>query len=104
MLIQVNYSNVEKTDAIDAYIHERVTKEVAHMVDRVTRVEVHLHDDNGAHKKTPGDKRVRMEARPAGRPPLTVEDHGDNFRQVIGDCAGKLGRALRHTFDKLKEH
>jgi ribosome-associated translation inhibitor RaiA len=104
MLIQVNYANIDKTDAIDDFVHERVNGELVHMADRITRVEVHLHDDSSSHKTTPGDKRVRMEARPAGHQPLTVEGHGDDFQHVISDCAGKLGRALRTIFDRMRDH
>ena len=102
MLIQVNYAEVEKTDAIDEYVHERVKKELAHMMDRITRVEVHLRDDNGLQKSASNDKRCTMEARPAGRQPLAVEHAGDNLQQVIAETAGKLSRALKTTFDKAK--
>lgn len=102
MLIQVNYGSVTKTDAIDQYVNERVQKEVAHFEDRLTRVEVHLHDDNSATKSAANDKRVTMEARPAGQKPLAVEHAGDNLQAVISETAGKLGRALKRNFERAK--
>ena len=102
MLIQVNFGDVSRTDTIDDYVHERVNKELAHFTDRVTRVEVHLHDDNGPSKSSTNDKRCTMEARPAGRQPLAVEHAGENLQKVIQETAGKLGRALTRVFDKAK--
>lgn len=98
--IQVNYAEVIKTDAIEQFVHDRVNKELAHMSSRITRVEIHLHDDNSAQKSAANDKRCTMEARPAGRQPLAVEQSGDNLQEVISDAAGKLSRALKHAFDK----
>ncbi len=102
MIIQIYHGEVKKSDSIDEHINERLGKELAHIADRITRVEVHLHDDNGSEKSGPQDKRVIMEARPAGRQPLAVEHKGDNMIQVISDGAGKLARALKHAFDKAK--
>ena len=102
MLIQVNFADFPKSDAIDEYVNDRVTKELAHFSDRITRVEVHLHDENGASKQGAGDKRCTMEARPAGLQPMAVEHSGENMKQVISEAAGKLARALKRTFDKAK--
>ena len=55
MLIQVNYGDISKTDAIQNYVEEKVTHELEHVAGQITRVEVHLHDDkrgrNGDHDK-----------------------------------------------------
>ena len=100
MDIQVNYAEVTKTDAIEQFVHDRVNKELAHMSSRITRVEVHLHDDNSSQKSAANDKRCTMEARPSGRQPMAVEQTGDSLQDVIADAAGKLSRALKHAFDK----
>jgi ribosome-associated translation inhibitor RaiA len=102
MIIQIYHGEVKKSDSIDDHINERINKELAHIEDRITRVEVHLHDDNGADKPGRDDKRVTIEARPAGRQPLAVEHKGENMKQVISDASGKLARALKHAFDKAK--
>jgi ribosomal subunit interface protein len=101
MLIQVNYSSVVRTDAIDDFVNQRVEKELAHYTDRLTRVEVHLHDDNGAAKHAANDKRVTMEARPRGLKPLAVEHAGDNLQVAISEAASKLQRALRRSFERM---
>jgi ribosomal subunit interface protein len=101
MLIQVNYASVIRTDAIDEYVNERIGKELAHFSERLTRVEVHLHDDNGASKNAANDKRVTIEARPRGQKPLAVEHAGDNLQAAIAEAASKLQRALRRSFERL---
>lgn len=104
MLIQVNYAEIVKTDIIDDYVHERVNKELAHVADKITRVEVHLHDDDSPQKSHKDDKRCKMEARPAGRQPLAVEQTGENLQKVIADCASKLARALKRSFERADYH
>lgn len=102
MLIQVNYGDIQKTDVIDDYVNERVSKELIHFADRVTRVEVHLHDENGRSKHGANDKRCTMEARPAGRQPVAVEERGENLQKVIAEAAEKLARVLKKGFDKAR--
>lgn len=102
MDIQVNHGDIKQSDFIDDYVRERVMKELAHMADRITRIEVHLGETSHAHKSGGHDKRCMIEARPAGRQPMAVEQKGDDMKQVIADAAGKLGRALQHAFDKAK--
>jgi len=100
MLIQVNYSSVPHTEQIDAFVKERINKELAHLGDRLTRIEVHLHDDNGTSKHAANDKRVTIEARPRGQRPLAVESCGDNLQGAISEAAARLQRALRRSFDR----
>jgi len=75
---------------------ERVEKQLGHLMDRLTRVEVHLRDDNSAAKSSNDDKRCVMEARIAGRRPLAVEHSGGDMYKVIDETAGKLSRAVKN--------
>ena len=54
-----------------------VTNDLGHMSDWLTRVEVHLKDQNG-DKKGPANIRCTMEARPRGLAPLSA--HADASR------------------------
>ena len=102
MLIQINYSDVDKTDAIERFVEYKISTQLERFADQITRVEVHLHDDNGG-KSGSHDKRCVMEARPAGMAPLAVEYADDDLDKAIGETAGKLGRALKKVFDKRRE-
>ncbi|MGB0767912.1 MAG: HPF/RaiA family ribosome-associated protein [Phycisphaeraceae bacterium] len=103
MLIQVNYGDVERSDAIDEFVREKVTKELGYLADKLTRVEVHVRDDNSAGKSSHNDKRCMMEARPANRQPLVVEHTGDDLYTVIAETAGKLSRAVKKNVERAEQ-
>ena len=67
----------------------------------LTRVEVHLSDENGG-KSGPKDKRCKMEARPKGHQPLLVSHDADSLTQAVEGAAQKLEHALEHLFGKLR--
>ncbi len=95
MQIEMNFAGVETSAPLELHIEEMVGHAVAHLEPRITRVEVHLHDDN-ADKSGAVDKRCVMEARPAGRKPIAVQDSGDDVYGVIKGAADKLRRALEN--------
>ena len=67
----------------------------------LTRVEVHLSDENGG-KSGPKDKRCKMEARPKGHQPILVSHDADSLTQAVEGAAQKLEHALEHLFGKLR--
>ncbi len=99
MQIQMNFGDINSSEGIKERVEAAVQNHLQHVADRVTRVEVHLRDDN-AHKTGGRDKRVVMEARPAGFDPVVVEHDGHDLYQVIDEAAGKLGRVVKKLFDK----
>jgi ribosome-associated translation inhibitor RaiA len=68
--------------------------------DRLTRVEVHLNDENGP-KHGDHDKRCMMEARIGGIKPIAVTHKAPSLVEAIEGCADKLERALEHQLGKL---
>jgi hypothetical protein len=68
--------------------------------DRLTRVEVHLNDENGP-KHGQQDKRCMMEARIGGIKPIAVTHKAPTLLEAIEGCADKLERALGHQLGKL---
>lgn len=101
MLIEINYRDGKSSDALDSRIRETLETTLAHLTDRLTRVEVHLGDEN-AHKGGENDKRCLLEARPKGLDPVVVEVHGEDFYETVHEAAGKLKRTLSRTFEKLE--
>ena len=67
----------------------------------LTRVEVHLSDENGG-KSGPKDKRCKMEARPKGHQPILVSHDADSLTQAVEGAAQKLEHALEHLFGKQR--
>ena len=102
MQTQINFGDVDASDALTQRVHAAVDKALAHVSQGITRVEVHLRDDN-AGKGGSDDKRVVMEARPEGHQPITVDHKGEDLYKVIDETAGKLGRALKSHLDRISE-
>ena len=102
MKIQVNFGDVPSSDALTQHVNERVEAALQHMAEQITRVEVHLRDDN-SDKAGPDDKRCTMEARIAGLQPLAVEHADRDLYQVVNEAAGKLRRAVQRTLDRREK-
>ena len=104
MQIQINTDrNVEAGENLAEFVRGEVTDGTRHFASRITRVEVHLRDENGA-KSGSDDKRCTMEARLEGRNPTAVTHHAETVEQAISGAASKLRRALEHDLERLKEH
>jgi len=104
MDIQINTDrNTDGRERVAEYVRGIVEEAVGHFSNEVTRVEVHLGDENGA-RPGPDDKRCMMEARIAKRQPVAVTHHGASMNEAIDGAAGKLKRSLEHQLYKRREH
>ncbi|HEU0033890.1 MAG TPA: HPF/RaiA family ribosome-associated protein [Kofleriaceae bacterium] len=87
-------------------LEQRVTAMVEASLDRyrdqITRVEVHLADENGP-KSGNDDFRCTLEVHVGGRPPLAVTQKGTSAEVVIGDAADKMLRMLDDDLGKLRD-
>jgi ribosome-associated translation inhibitor RaiA len=91
-------SSVSVADRVTAILWPSLDR----FADRITRVEVHLSDVNGA-KRGARDKRCVVEARAAGIAPLAVTDQAPTLREAIEGASDKLERALERTFGRLED-
>ena len=99
--------NIEGHDALATHVSDVVEGALGSLGDSVTRVEVHLSDENGAKKdlkKGQGDKRCLMEARLQNHSPLAVTAHADTVHQAVAAAADKLARSLEKTLGRLYDH
>lgn len=80
------------TDELTRQVEAAVGELLAKFSDRLTRVEVHLGDEN-AGKFGADDKRCVLEARPAGQKPVAVTNHAPTLDEA---CRGAL-----HQFKRL---
>lgn len=96
-------SSVEGHDALAADVEAAMRHALVRFADRITRVEVHLGDEN-SHKHGANDKRCLIEARIAGRQPTAVTHHAEDFPKAVSGAADKLKRALDTVFGKLATH
>ncbi|MDQ6620805.1 MAG: HPF/RaiA family ribosome-associated protein [Pseudomonadota bacterium] len=101
MLVQFNPGNdTQAREPLAQWAEEVVNHALRRFAEHITRVEVHVSDDNGG-KAGADDKRCTMEARITGHPPLAVTNHASAMRAAITGAADKLQRSIDHTLGRL---
>lgn len=104
MFVQINTDNQIISDAeANERLERKVRTKLRRFAQRLTHVEVHVEDVNG-HKGGEADKRVSLEARPAGHDPVAVHAEAPRVETAINLAADKATRALDHALDKRKSH
>ena len=104
MTILINSdNNITGTQELSKFVETTVAEALKRFDEQITRVEVHLTDENG-HKSGNNDKRCMLEARLEGMQPVAVTAHGDTILSALKDALGKLKTSLDTTLGKLKKH
>ena len=104
MQIQINTDhNIEGHDALTSHVSGVVQDALDQLSDHITRVEVHLSDQN-SDKHGADDKRCMMEARLEGRHPTAVTFDAASVRDAIDGAADKLKSSLEGTVQRLKRN
>lgn len=104
MKIQVNTDNhTTGSKELTQHVEGVVQGAMSRFGDRVTRVEVHLTDENSSAKSSGTDKRCVMEARLAGLQPMAVTAEGPSVEKAVADAAEKLERRLSSVLDRLND-
>jgi ribosome-associated translation inhibitor RaiA len=103
MQVLVNSDHhVTGSESVSERVETVVRDAVGRFADRITRIEVHLNDVNGA-KLGENDKRCMMEARVGGLKPIAVTAYAGSLAEAINSAADKLERALESTLGRLDE-
>lgn len=102
ILVNSNHS-VDVTSHLEEQVKATVESELERFDDQLTRVEVHLNDENSG-KSGPQDKRCQMEARVKGHEPISASHKADSLTLAIDGAAEKLSHALAHALDKKLNH
>jgi hypothetical protein len=98
MQVQLNTDrNIDGTQGLAAHVTGIVEASLSHVRDRITRVEVHLSDENSDKKRGDSDIRCVMEARIEGRPPVAATHDAATVDQAATGAAGKLSRILERA-------
>ena len=100
MNIQLNTDkNIEGHERLELYINSLVKDKMSRFADHLTRIEIHLSDENAA-KEGPEDKKCVMEARPKNMQPIVVSCHADTIEKSITMGIGKLKTALESRINR----
>jgi ribosome-associated translation inhibitor RaiA len=104
MHIQVNTdNNIEGREEMTARVEAVVEDALSRFSDQITRVEVHLSDEN-SHKSGQNDKRCMMEARLENRRPTAVTHQAATLDQAISGAANKLKTVIESTLGRLRNY
>ena len=85
------------------FFSNEIKNELARFDEIVTRIEVHVSDENG-NKSTPNDKKCVIEARVEKKKPIAVTATADSPEKAFFEALEKIQRVLDTTLDKIKEH
>ncbi len=91
------------TEEFRESLTETITKDLNRYDEHITRLEVHLSDEDGA-KNGVNDKKCVMEARVDRNPPVVVTNHADNFELSVEGAADKLKTSLNKMIDRSKNY
>ena len=103
MQIQINTGhNIEGHEALAAQVRSVVESALSRVSDHITRVEVHLSDENSDKKGGNDDMRCMMEARLEARQPIAVTHQAATLNQAVHGAADKLIRLIESTLGRLR--
>ncbi len=103
MQIQVNTDhNIAGHEALASHVSGLVENALNHVSDHITRVEVHLSDEN-SNKGGQNEKRCVMEARLEGRQPVAVTHQATTVEQSVEGAVHKLSRLIESTLGRLHD-
>ena len=103
MQINVNTDKtIDRTQGLDEHVQTVVGTAVQRFGEHITRIEVHLSDEN-AEKSADGGSRCTLEARVTGYQPVAVSNHAATLHQAINGAADKLKRAIDSALGRLHD-
>lgn len=104
MRIQINTDhNIEGREALADQVRGVVERALSRFSDHITRVEVHLRDENSDKKDGDDEMRCMMEARIEGRQPIAITHQATNVDQAVDGAADKLARLIESTLGRLRD-
>ena len=104
MTIQINTdNNLNVHEAFGNKLDGLLAEELSRFSEHITRLEVHLSDENGS-KHGLNDKKCLLEARLEGRQPIAVTQVANDYEQAIHGAIGKLKSSLDTILGRTKSH
>ncbi|RAJ15355.1 HPF/RaiA family ribosome-associated protein [Arenibacter echinorum] len=102
--IQLNTDkNISGDERLESYLSSVIEDELSLFSDDITRVEIHLADEN-SHKKGEDDKRCMLEARLKNRQPIAVTSHANSVEKAVNDALDKLKTSMETIYGRSKDH
>jgi ribosome-associated translation inhibitor RaiA len=103
MQIQINTDhNIAGHEALAEKVSGLVESALSRFSDRITRVEVHLSDEN-SNKGGQRDKRCMLEVRLGGLQPVAVTHDAATVDEAVDGAADKVTRLIESTLGRLRD-
>jgi len=104
MNIQINTdNNISGNERLETYVQSTITKELSRFNDDITRIEVHLSDENGS-KEGEKDKRCMIEARLKNIQPIAVTSQENTIEKAVSDALNKIKASIDTIIGRSKNH
>ena len=104
MQIQINTDrNIEGHESLAERVRGVVEGTLGRVSDQITRVEVHLSNENSDKKDGNNDMRCMMEARLEGRRPIAVTHQAATLNQAVDGAGDKLTRLIESTLGRQRD-
>jgi ribosome-associated translation inhibitor RaiA len=104
MQIQINTDhNIEGYARLVNHLTDTVDTALSHFKEHITRVEMHLSDQNSSKKEGKDDMRCVLEARLAGKDPLAVTHNAATTHQAVDGALDKLTRLLDSKLERQRD-
>ena len=102
MIVQINTdNNITRDERLDGYLTTLITDELSMLSEHITRIEVHLSDEN-SQKKGVNDKRCVLEARLQSRQPIAVTSHAHTLEKAVNDALEKMKASITTIIGRLR--
>lgn len=103
MQIQVNTDrHIPGDDTLTDSIRDELHHSLQRFDEHVTRIEVHLSDQNSENRGGNDDIRCLIEARIEGRQPNVVTHDAANVKQAFTGATDKITRVLNSTIERMQ--
>jgi len=104
MTIQFNAdNNLTVHEGFREKLSGQLTDQLSRFDEYITRLEVHLSDENG-EKHGKDDKKCLLEARVKNKQPVVVTAFGATYELAVSDAAVKLKKTLNSLVEKMHSH
>ena len=105
MQIQINTDgNIEGHEQLAQQVEAVVRDGLQRFTAKLTRVEVHLSDENSDKKSGAEDKRCLLEARLADFQPIAVSHEAATIEQAVDGAVERLTHSLEGTLGRLSKY
>lgn len=98
MVITLVDGSIKTTDAMRAFVAQRLAAALGRFGNRIPRVEIRITDENGPRGGI--DKLCRVTATIAGAGPLMIEKRAGDFYEAIGRAANAVKQNVARRVSK----